>query len=154
MKRRIVLSLISSSALAVAGSIILFGPRSSAKVFDITVYRDPNCGCCGNWANHVKAAGFVVAMRDIPHLLRIKTEFGVPKDLHSCHTAMVDGYVVEGHVPAAAIKRLLSERPEAHGIAVPGMPIGSPGMEQGSMREPYDVILFGPNGERSIFARH
>lgn len=154
MKRRMVLSLIAAGVLVVAGGIGVLGLQTNAQASEITVYKDPNCGCCGYWVDHVEAAGFDVVVRDIPDLGRIKAELDVPKDLHSCHTATVDGYVIEGHVPAADIKRLLSERPEAQGIAVPGMPIGSPGMEQGSMREPYDVILFGADGERSVFARH
>ncbi|WP_422023211.1 DUF411 domain-containing protein [Pyruvatibacter mobilis] len=154
MKRRTVLALITAGVLVVTGGVAFLGFQPSARAAEITVYKDPNCGCCGQWVNHVKAAGFAVTVKNTPELGRIKTELGVPADLHSCHTATVDGYVIEGHVPAADIRRLLVERPDARGIAVPGMPIGSPGMEQGSRREPYRVILFENNGNRSTFARH
>ncbi|MFW6027238.1 MAG: DUF411 domain-containing protein [bacterium] len=151
--RRMVLSLIAVGVLAVTGGVA-FGFETSARAAEMTVYKDPNCGCCDRWVDHVKAAGFAVTVHDTADLGRIKAKFEVPEDLYSCHTATVDGYLIEGHVPASDIKRLLSERPEAQGIAVPGMPIGSPGMEQGSRRETYDVILFGTDGERSVFARH
>lgn len=154
MKRRTVLSLIAVGVLVGTGGVGLLGLQTSAQAAEITVYKDPNCGCCGQWVDHVEAAGFAVTVHDTRDLGRIKAELGVPEDLHSCHTATVDGYIVEGHVPAADIKRLLADRPEAHGIAVPGMPIGSPGMEQESRREPYRVILFQINGNRSVFARH
>lgn len=152
--RRMVLALIAVGVLAVTGGVASFGLQTSAQAAEITVYKDPNCGCCGKWVDHLKAAGFTVTVHDTADLGRIKAKHEVPEDLYSCHTAIIDGYVIEGHVPAADIKRLLSERPDAQGIAVPGMPIGSPGMEQGSRREPYDVILFGKGGERSVFARH
>jgi hypothetical protein len=118
----------------------------------ITVHRDPGCGCCGAWIEHLRGAGFattVVAARDLE---AVRRRLGVPADLASCHTAEVQGYVVEGHVPAGAIRRLLAERPPARGLAVPGMPIGSPGMEGGTP-ETYEVVLFGPQGRRT-FARY
>lgn len=154
MKRRTILSLIAAGALVVTGGVALLGFQPRAQAAEVMVYKDPNCGCCGQWASHVKAAGFSVKVHDTQDLGRIKAELGVPADLYSCHTATVDGYVIEGHVPAADIKRLLAQRPDARGIAVPDMPIGSPGMEHGSRREPYNVILFKPDGEQFIFARH
>jgi len=118
----------------------------------ITVHRDPDCGCCGGWIAHLQGAGFaptVVATRDLE---AVRQRLGVPAALASCHTAEVEGYVVEGHVPASAIRRLLAQRPQAKGVAVPGMPIGSPGMEGGAPQT-YEVVLFGPQGHRT-FARY
>lgn len=119
----------------------------------IKVMKDPSCGCCSAWADHLRAAGFAVDVEDTAEMNRIKARLGVPQDLASCHTAEVGGYVIEGHVPAAQIKRLLAERPEAKGLAVPGMPVGSPGMEVNGRNDPYEVVLFGPKGRRT-FARY
>ena len=117
------------------------------------VTKDPSCGCCSGWVEHIKAAGFPVEVIESTDLNRLKARLGVPRHLASCHTAEVDSYVVEGHVPAAAIKRLLAERPSGTGVAVPGMPVGSPGMEvEGTAPEPYEVILFDAAGQRT-FAR-
>jgi hypothetical protein len=122
---------------------------SVAAVPNMTVYHDPNCGCCGGWVAHMRRAGFQVKVIDTDDLAAIKDRFKIPSDLVSCHTAEIDGYVIEGHIPAVAIQRLLAERPAAAGLAVPGMPAGSPGMEApGVPCETYDVILFGPAGKR------
>ena len=118
----------------------------------VTVYKDANCGCCTAWARHLSDAGFDVTSHDVTDLPERKQALGVPARLGSCHTAQVGGYVVEGHVPAAAIKRLLQENPAATGLAVPGMPIGSPGME-GPNPERYTVQLFDRNGMR-VFERY
>lgn len=119
----------------------------------VTVTRDPTCGCCTAWAEHIEAAGFPVQIVETHELNRLKHRLGVPRPLHSCHTAEVDGYVIEGHVPAAALERLLTERPSATGLAVPGMPAGSPGMDfPGVTPEIYEVFLFGPSGQQ-VFAR-
>jgi hypothetical protein len=120
----------------------------AAEQPSITVHKDPNCGCCSLWVRHLQKAGFTVQAIDTAELDAVKTRLGVPGDLAACHTAQVAGYIVEGHVPAAALRRLLAEKPNAAGLAVPGMPIGSPGMEGGAP-EPYDVILFGPAGRRT-----
>ena len=117
----------------------------------VAVHKEPNCGCCSGWAAHLEAVGFPVTVTDTPQLNRVKARLGVPADLWACHTAEVDGYVIEGHVPSVAIDRLLAERPRARGLAVPGMPNGSPGME-GREPEDYEVFLFGPQGQR-VFAR-
>jgi hypothetical protein len=123
---------------------------SAAAAPNMTVYHDPNCGCCGGWVAHMRRAGFQVRVIDTDDLAAIKSRFRIPSDLVSCHTAEVDGYIIEGHIPALAIQRLLAERPAAAGLAVPGMPIGSPGMEApGAANETYDVMLFGPWGKRS-----
>ncbi len=113
----------------------------------IVVTKDPTCGCCSGWADHMRAAGFPVEVIETSEINRVKVRLGVPEDLASCHTAEVSGYVLEGHVPAEAVKRLLTERPPAKGLAVPGMPMGSPGMEMADMApETFEVILFGPEG--------
>ncbi len=118
----------------------------------VVVHRDPSCGCCEDWAAHLMVAGFPVAIVNTTKPNAVKQRFGVPQDLWSCHTAEVGGFIVEGHVPSAAIDRLLAEKPNATGLAVAGMPIGSPGMEGGEP-ETYEVVLFGPQGRRS-FARY
>lgn len=119
----------------------------------VAVTKDPNCGCCEKWVTHLRAAGFTVTVTEGP-VNPVKARLGVPRDLASCHTAEVGGYVVEGHVPAGAIKRMLAEKPKGTGLAVPGMPVGSPGMEaEGMEPDTYEVTLFGPEG-RSTFARY
>jgi hypothetical protein len=119
---------------------------------EVVATKDPSCGCCEAWVKHLRDEGFRVQVVNAP-VSPVKVRLGVPRELASCHTAQVGGYVVEGHVPASAIKRLLAEKPTATGLAVPGMPVGSPGMEVDGM-EPatYEVVLFGPGG-RSTFAR-
>jgi hypothetical protein len=114
------------------------------------VHTDPSCSCCGSWVTHMRQAGFAVEVRQTADIAFEKARLGVPEDLFSCHTAEIDGYVVEGHVPADAVRRLLAERPQAIGLSVPGMPIGSPGMEVAGMEpDVFDVILFGPAGSRT-----
>ena len=120
----------------------------------LRVTKDPSCGCCGAWVDHMRAAGFPVEVVDVPDINRVKVHLGVPQALASCHTAEVGGYVVEGHVPAAEVKRLLAEKPEGRGLAVPGMPMGSPGMEMDGMApDTYEVVLFASAGQRT-FARY
>jgi len=120
----------------------------------VVVYKSPACGCCRSWAEYMRASGFPVESRDTQDLDAIKAEVGVPFGQGSCHTAKVGDYFVEGHVPADDVKRLLAERPDALGLTVPGMPIGSPGMEQGDTREPYDVLLVAKDGSTTVFAHH
>lgn len=142
-------------ALPVAASLVLSRYASAAEALPkMTVHRDLACGCCGGWIEHVKAAGFSIDEIEVANLVPLKTKLGVPVELSSCHTAEIGGYAIEGHVPADAIKRLLAERPQAKGLAVGGMPIGSPGMEvAGTPPEVYDVVLFSADGER-VFARY
>lgn len=126
---------------------------AGAAAQEILVHKTPWCGCCVHWVDHLEENGFTVTVQEHEDMTPVKYEAGVPGELHSCHTAMVDGYVIEGHVPAADIARLLAERPDAQGLAVPGMPAGSPGMEVPGFSQPYDVVLF--DGEnRSVFASH
>jgi hypothetical protein len=121
----------------------------------VVVNKTPTCGCCGLWVKHLQTAGFAVQVNDMENLTPIKERVGVPFGMGSCHTAEVDGYFIEGHVPADDIKLLLRERPQAKGLTVPGMPAGSPGMEVPSGRvDRYDVLLVGKDGKTSVFATH
>jgi hypothetical protein len=121
----------------------------------VAVVKDPGCGCCTNWVAHLEQAGFKATVTESPAIDALKDSKGVPRAARSCHTATVGGYVIEGHVPAADIKRLLKERPSVVGLAVPGMPAGSPGMEvPGGRVAPYDVIAFDKTGKTSVFASH
>lgn len=140
--------------IAGLGATALVGFAHATEALpEIAVMKDPTCGCCEKWVTHLREEGFTVTVTDGP-ATPLKVRLGVPRELSSCHTAQIGGYVVEGHVPAGAIKRLLSEKPQGIGLAVPGMPTGSPGMEVGGT-EPatYDVVLFGP-GVPSTFARY
>jgi len=121
----------------------------SLPVVEMT--KRPNCGCCTAWADHLRAEGFEVKITESEELWNVKRRAGIPQDLDACHTAKVGGYVVEGHVPADDIKRLLSERSDVKGLSVPGMPIGSPGMEMDGQTEPYDVLSFDADGNTKVF---
>jgi hypothetical protein len=131
-----------------AVSVLQPGTGFAAEKQVITVHREPNCGCCLGWVQHLEKAGFRTKVLETRDVDAVKRRLGVPDDLAACHTAEIAGYVVEGHVPAIALKRFLAEKPNATGLAVPGMPIGSPGME-GGKPEAYEVILFEPNGRRT-----
>jgi hypothetical protein len=122
----------------------------------IEVWKSATCECCGNWVKHLEANGFAVMVNatDSTALDRLKAQAGIGSKLAACHTAKIGGYVIEGHVPASDIKRLVAEGSEAIGLAVPGMPVGSPGMEQGPESEPYDVLLLNKDGTTEVFARH
>lgn len=119
----------------------------------ITVYRDPNCGCCTKWIEHLIKHGFRVKDNKSDAMSEVKRGLGVPESLESCHTGVVNGYVIEGHVPAADIQRLLKAKPKVAGLAVPGMPMGSPGME-GPRTDRYDVVSFDKTGKTAVFAKH
>ncbi|MCC2651085.1 MAG: metal-binding protein [Microvirga sp.] len=143
--------LVGLAAAAVTASAF---PSVAEVLPKMTVAKDPNCGCCGAWIEHVRKAGFPVEVIESAEVSRLKVRLGVPQALASCHTAEIGGYVIEGHVPADAIKRLLAEKPQAKGLAVPGMPVGSPGMEVGGVEDDtYDVVLFGPAGQ-TTFSRY
>ncbi|MEN8167256.1 MAG: DUF411 domain-containing protein [Pseudomonadota bacterium] len=122
-----------------------------AEAADVVIYKSPTCGCCKNWVSHLQENGFTVEVHERRNMSPIKTELGVPRQLQSCHTAKVGGYVVEGHVPADVITRLLKEKPPVKGLAVPGMPMGSPGME-GPRKDPYDILTFQESGKTSVYA--
>ncbi|MGS1079259.1 DUF411 domain-containing protein [Pseudoxanthomonas beigongshangi] len=146
-----------SSATKSAGSIAAAGSLAAAPAHLplIRVHKSASCGCCGVWVDHVRAAGFPVEVHDTEDMMTVKDRLGVPEPMMSCHTAEVDGYFVEGHVPAEDIKRLIAEKPKARGIAVPGMPLGSPGMEMPDGRtQPYEVTLVGGDGATETFSRH
>jgi hypothetical protein len=119
----------------------------------VQVYKSPTCGCCGKWVSHLEANGFKVKATDVNDINLIKRSYGIPPALASCHTAVVGDYLIEGHVSAKDIVQLLKQKPAIKGIAVPGMPIGSPGMEVGNPQA-YDVVSFGANGETEIFSSH
>jgi hypothetical protein len=127
---------------------------SLAAAPSVLVYKDPSCGCCTGWVEHLKAAGFSVTVKDVVDTTPERKRLGMPEAFAGCHTATTAGYVLEGHVPAAEVQRLLAERPAAIGLAVPGMPLGSPGMEVGSRIDPYDVLLVGRKGQASVFAKY
>jgi hypothetical protein len=138
---------------AAAASVVSLPFRALAAATRIAVTKDPNCSCCSGWVDHLKKSGFDVAVTESSDLTATKARLGIPTGLAACHTAEVDGYAIEGHVPSAAIRRLLTQRPFATGLAVPGMPAGSPGMEvEGTAPEIYDVVIFGGFGQRP-FAR-
>lgn len=144
--------LVGAALVAVTAIAVLGRPAPSEAAPRVTVYKSPTCGCCKKWVDHLEEHGFQVTAIDTSDVQSVKTRHGVPGALGSCHTALVDGYVVEGHVPADVIQRLLKERPVVAGIAVPGMPMGSPGME-GPTRERFDVLAFEKSGKTSVFAR-
>lgn len=125
----------------------------AAKVepIEITVYRSPTCGCCGKWIAHLKENNFQIKDIVTEDMQEIKDKYGVPKEMASCHTAIIDGYVIEGHVPANDIKVLLKMKPAIIGISVPGMPVGTPGMEMGGKKDAYKVIGFDKNKQYQIF---
>jgi len=140
-------------------SLMVFGvaPASAADTAaSIEVWKSAICECCGAWVKHLEANGFTVKVNaaEPGALASLKRQAGIGDKLASCHTAMIDGYVIEGHVPATDIERLVVERPQAIGLAVPGMPVGSPGMEQGAEFEPYDVLLIKKDGSTETFASH
>ncbi len=148
--------------LLASGSAFLLANGAAAEADKIAVYKTPTCGCCTKWIEHLEAAGFQVEATNLPDLTELKATNGVPAKLSSCHTGLIEGYVIEGHVPAQDIRKLLAERPRVAGLAVPGMPMGSPGMEHPDPRrhEPYEVLAFGvegPTGSKrdvEVFSHH
>lgn len=138
------------------GAAAAIGTAATAGLPPVHVLKDPGCGCCDAWVAILRAEGFDVTTepRSAGELHRDKLARGIPRDMVSCHTGEVAGYAIEGHVPPAEIRRLLAERPEAIGLAVPGMPYGSPGMGPETEREAYDVILIRPDGRGEIYARY
>ena len=137
--------------LVPAGGALAASPLQEETL--VKVVRSPDCGCCGAWIDHLRESGFTVEETLSDDVDAFKNEHAVPQPLRSCHTALVEGYVIEGHVPAESIQKLLAERPQAIGLAVPGMPIGSPGMEMGEQTEPFEVILWNASGTH-VFGRY
>ena len=150
ISRRALLARGMAAALALSGAPSLLRGQAGTPMM---VYKDPNCGCCHNWVEIMRRTGFEVSVRDTQDMNAIKSRHKVTRALASCHTALVGGYVVEGHVPADVIRKLLAEKPKVLGIAVPGMPVGSPGMEQGTRKDPYDVVAFDASGKTTVFAK-
>ncbi len=140
-------------ALALFAAPALAGPPDASGLPEIHVYKTPTCGCCGKWVEHLRQRGFPVRTTDLPRLDEVKSMNGVPRQLSSCHTAIVGRYVLEGHVPAEDVIRLLAEKPEIAGLALPGMPIGSPGME-GPKPQRYRVLAFDSDSKVTTFATH
>jgi hypothetical protein len=144
-----------ATGVILAGVVALGGLAAAQRQAPVVdVFKSPTCGCCGLWVKHLEANGFRTRVTDVEDMTQVKTKYGVPGRLQSCHTGVVDGYVVEGHVPASDVQRLLKEKPAVVGVAVPGMPIGSPGMEAGSTVQRYDVLTFTKQGQTSVYASH
>ena len=140
------------TSVLVAGTLL---NSSKTNAADIVVYKNPSCGCCDKWVEHMQEAGYDVTVKNRSNLNAEKMLYGVPEKLQSCHTAVVDGYFIEGHVPASDVKRLLTERPAIRGLAVPGMPSGSPGMDYpGTKAVAYQVYAVDKNGRNTVFANH
>jgi len=129
------------------------GVASAQMAQTVEVYKSPYCGCCGQWVEHMRKAGFAVNTHDVQDVPAARQKLGMPERFGSCHTARIGKYLIEGHVPAADVKRLLAEHPDAVGLAAPGMPSGSPGME-GGKPEPYNTLLVARDGSATVFARH
>lgn len=149
MNRRRLLTLAAG-----AGALAAWPVRAAPPLPLVEVFKNPSCGCCGAWADHLKAAGFPVKLTPVADTGEVRRRVGMPERFGSCHTALVAGYVVEGHVPAAEVRRLLALKPAAVGLAVPSMPPGSPGMEMGSRKDPYDVFLVDRRGNATVFASY
>lgn len=142
-------------------ALLLCGPAAQAKTApvadqpsEIVVNRSPSCGCCGKWVEHLKSSGFNVVDKLVEDVQSIKAKNGVTPEIASCHTALVGGYVVEGHVPVKDIKKMLADKPKIVGIAVPGMPVGTPGMEMGSKKDAYQVIGFDKDHKTHVFSEY
>ncbi len=159
MKRREVLKGLVAGATLSAGLLPLAraatpAAKASATGTPIEVYKSPLCGCCDGWVAHLREHGFEVKVHDVEDTGVHRARLGMPERFGSCHTGVVGGYAIEGHVPAAEIRKLLAGKPKAVGLAVPGMPVGSPGMEQGSRVDPYSVLLVRADGGASVFAHY
>lgn len=147
----IVLAIVGIAAYVQFGAS---GQSANAALPAMTVYKSPTCQCCGKWVDYLREEGFEVETSDLEDMSQIKRQYNVPNELASCHTGVIGGYVVEGHVPADDIRRLLEEQPNVAGLTVPRMPVGSPGMEQGNRQDPYNVLTFTNQGDANVFARY
>ena len=143
--------LLSAGALAAISAVPALAAPSAAG---LQVFKSPTCGCCGAWVEHMRAAGFTATVTEVDDTKAVRKRLGLPDRYGSCHTATVAGYVIEGHVPAAEVKRLLTMRPMALGLAVPGMPPSAPGMDVPGRQDPYDVLLIGTEGRSKVFATY
>ena len=149
MRRRVVITSLAAAAAAIALPVV-----AKESLPPVQVFKNPSCGCCGAWVEHMKAAGFSVNVTEVDDTSVARRKYGLPDRFGSCHTAVVGGYVVEGHVPANDVKKLLAMKPVAVGLAVPEMPVGSPGMEMGARRDPYQVLLVAKDGRERVFSNY
>ena len=140
--------------LASLAAFGLFAPAARASAGEPVFYRSPGCGCCHTWTERMAEAGMPVVLKDSDDLAALSARYGIPAGLEGCHVGEIEGYVISGHVPPEDIRRLLAEKPKARGLLVPGMPIGSPGMDMGPETEPYEVLLLGTHGKTSVYAAH
>lgn len=154
MDRRRIVNGIGWIALAVCSRRAPGAAGQAAEASRLKVHKTAGCTCCELWVQHMKSAGFAAEVREVPDIGTVKARLGVPPELASCHTAEVEGYFLEGHVPAADARRLLDERPKARGLSVPGMPLGSPGMEVPGQSQAYDVLLVAADGSSRVYAHH
>lgn len=152
IKNRKLIGIIFSVFISAFGGFILLQNVSAEP--EMTVYKSPTCGCCNKWIKHMEANGFQISAIDVLEMRFVKGKYGINHDLASCHTAVIDGYFIEGHVPAVDVKRLLSDKPDIAGLTVPGMPIGSPGMEVGDRKDSYSVIAVGKSGDTHVFNQY
>lgn len=143
-----------TALMAIASSAFILLSGAAAANPEIEIFKSPSCGCCTKWADYLKDNGFDVKLKETENLNPIKMSARIPAGKGSCHTAFIDGYVIEGHVPAEDIKRLLEEKPDAQGLTVPGMPVGSPGMEMGARKDAYQVLIFQKDGTTEVFSEH
>lgn len=150
-RRRMLFAL--GAVAVVGGGGALFLEPAPTMAEEVVVYKDPSCECCGHWARHMRRNGFAVVVNSVEDMDPVKRKAGIPEAMESCHTAYVGGYLVEGHVPASDIKRMLAERPAIKGLAVPGMPSSAPGMDSPE-REPFAVLAFDAKGTTSVFASY
>lgn len=134
--------------------VAIIGAQTAPAKPTVTVYKSATCGCCSKWVEHMQGNGFEVKAVDVEDIDLVKKTYGVPPALGSCHTALVNGYVVEGHVPATSVSRLIREKPALAGIAVPGMPAGSPGMEVPGRKDPFSVMSFDKAGKSAVYEKH
>jgi hypothetical protein len=135
-------------------AVALLATAEPVVAATLVVAKSPACGCCNEWVKHMRASGFDVTVRDVSDVTPIARQLHVPERLRSCHIALIEGYAIEGHVPASDVRRLLKERPRAAGLAVAGMPMGSPGMDHGGRKEPYKTIMFDRSGKSRVYAAH
>jgi hypothetical protein len=157
MQRRNLLKVMLAGAfgapLIATAATVATATAVAAPATVIDVYKSPDCGCCSAWVEHLQKSGFTVRAYNVTNPPAYRAKYGIPDALGSCHTGVVDGYALEGHVPAAEIRRLLKERPKAVGLAVPGMPMGSPGMEA-NRSDPYDVVLVKADGKHLVYKHY
>ena len=144
----------SAAALAALSALPALPAFAALAGPEVQVFKSPSCGCCGSWVEHMRAAGFTVRVTEVNDTTAARKRPGLPDRYGSCHTATVGGYVLEGHVPAAEVKRLLASKPKAIGLAVPGMPPSAPGMDVPGRKDPYQVLLVDASGQSSVFARY